>query len=404
MSRKWVAEEGVHWVEKGIITQEQYNQILELYPPKKSVTERLPLFAAILIGMGVLTFVASNWPAIPQLIRLTIMIVAMGGFYLFGYREKMRSASSFGTALLALGIITFGAGIFLTGQMFHLTAYDARAFIVWSVPALVLMWMYGERIFYYLSLFILTIGQVYSAVSFGQFSWVLLFFLIGPALYAIAGKRGEMMAMFTASVMLHSFVYIVIEEQAIGWLALIAALMYAASDWLREKSKRIASQLVALASAFFIAVFFVFLLGEIVREPLPHPLFFFSLFIAAFIFSWIGKGRRGERIDAMEWMIFLPFFYWQSFGDVMYLLVLFFFSGYLLWIGQREESSAKVNVGTMLFLLSTCIGYVQIAWSFLPKSIFFFVGGLLLFVLHSFLQRQRRKWFADSGGKGGKRI
>jgi uncharacterized membrane protein len=404
MSRKWVAEEGVHWVEKGIITQEQYNQIMELYPPKKSVTERLPLFAAILIGMGVLTFVASNWSAIPHLIRLAIMIVAMGGFYLFGYREKTRSASSFGTALLALGIITFGAGIFLTGQMFHLTAYDARAFIIWSVPALALMWMYGERIFYYLSLFILTVGQVYSAVSFGQFSWVLLFFLIGPALYAVAGKRGEMMAMFTASVMLHSFVYIVIEEQAIGWLALIAALMYAASDWLREKSMRIASQLVALASAFFIAVFFVFLLGEIVREPLPHPLFFFSLFIGAFIFSWIGKGRRRERIDAMEWMIFLPFFYWQSFGDVMYLLVLFLFSGYLLWIGQREESSAKVNVGTMLFLLSTCIGYVQIAWSFLPKSIFFFVGGLLLFALHSFLQRQRRKWFADSGGKGGKGI
>ncbi|MMZ62533.1 hypothetical protein D1872_247470 [compost metagenome] len=85
----------------------------------------------------------------------------------------------------------------------------------------------------------------------------------------------------------------------------------------------------------------------------------------------------------------------------MYLLILFVFSGYLLWIGYREDWSNKVNAGTLLFLFSTFIGYIQVAWDFLPKSLFFLVGGLLLFALNAFLQRQRRKLLHDEDKGGG---
>lgn len=403
MSRKWVEEEGRHWVDRGIISEEQYGQIVALYPHKKIVSERLPIFAAILVGAGILTFIASNWSAIPQLIRLLMILFAMGGFYWFGYRKEKRGAQALGLSLIALGIITFGAGIFLIGQMFHLVAYDARAFIIWSLPAIALVWMYRSRWLYFLALFIVDAGQVYSAISFQQVSWLLLvLLLLGTGGYALRHSGRAVFASLVSSILLHSLLYLITESQAIGWLALIAAALYAALDWLPNRRTRMAGQLAALVSAFFLAVFFIFLLGEMDGEPVPNPAVFLVLFAFTFALSFFGKRKHKETVALLEWFIFLPFFYWESAGDVMYLLVLFVFSGYLLWIGYREEGSGRVNAGTLLFLLSTFIGYIQVAWDFLPKSLFFLVGGLLLFALNWFLQRQRRKLLEGNGRGGGR--
>ncbi|GEN33818.1 DUF2157 domain-containing protein [Aneurinibacillus danicus] len=403
MSRKWVEEEGRHWVDRGIISEEQYGQIVALYPHKKIVSERLPIFAAILVGAGILTFIASNWSAIPQLIRLLMILFAMGGFYWFGYRKEKRGAQALGLSLIALGIITFGAGIFLIGQMFHLVAYDARAFIIWSLPAIALVWMYRSRWLYFLALFIVDAGQVYSAISFQQVSWLLLvLLLLGTGGYTLRHSGRAVFASLVSSILLHSLLYLITESQAIGWLALIAAALYAALDWLPNRRTRMAGQLAALVSAFFLAVFFIFLLGEMDREPVPNPAVFLVLFAFTFALSFFGKRKHKETVALLEWFIFLPFFYWESAGDVMYLLVLFVFSGYLLWIGYREEGSGRVNAGTLLFLLSTFIGYIQVAWDFLPKSLFFLVGGLLLFALNWFLQRQRRKLLEGNGRGGGR--
>lgn len=402
MSRKWVEEESRHWVERGIITEEQRRQIAELYPYKRSISERLPVFGALLIGAGILTFVASNWSAIPQLFRLLLIIITMSGFYVFGYRNEKRGAKALGISLLALGVITFGAGIFLTGQMFHLIAYDARAFIIWSLPAIILLWMYRGRLLYFLVLAILNVGQLYSVISFQQFSWLLLvLLLVGAGGYALQNRQRIIFTTLTPSILLHGLLYLIVENQAMGWLVLIAAILYAMLDWLSDRPARIAGQLGTLISAFFLDVFFIFFLGEMGNEKVPLATAFFILFAGAFVLSYLGKRRHGEALTLVEWTVFLPFFYWGAGGDVMYLLILFVFSGYLLWIGYREDWSNKVNAGTLLFLFSTFIGYIQVAWDFLPKSLFFLVGGLLLFALNAFLQRQRRKLLHDEDKGGG---
>ncbi|MFT9846477.1 DUF2157 domain-containing protein [Aneurinibacillus sp. REN35] len=401
--RKWIEEEGKRWVEKGIITEEQKEQIAALYPYKKSAGERLPIFAAILVGAGILTFVASNWSAIPQLLRLCIILAALGGFYVAGYRTEQRGSRSLGVSLLSLGVITFGAGIFLTGQMFHLVAYDARAFIIWSLPAVILALLYRGHLLYFLTLFILHAGQLYSTVSFGQFSWLLLIILVvGAGAYALRSRERTIVAVWTPSVLLHVLLYLISAEHALGWFLLVAAVLYAGLDFLPDRHVRIAGQLGTLTSSFFLAVFFIFFLGEMDNEPVPSVPLFFVLFIGSAALSLLGKRRHGETVSMYEWVIFLPFFYWPGIGDVLYLLALFVLSGYLLWSGYREEWSGKVTMGTLLFLLSTFIGYIQVAWSFLPKSLFFLVGGLLLFALNAFLQRQRRRLLADEEKGGGR--
>src|SRR5690606_41806800 len=88
MSRKWLEKEGRRWLGLQIITQEQLEQILKLYPSKKFGIGVLPIFGGLLVGLGVLTFVAANWQEIPQWFRLGLIIAVMCGFYWSGERSK----------------------------------------------------------------------------------------------------------------------------------------------------------------------------------------------------------------------------------------------------------------------------------------------------------------------------
>ena len=48
-------------------------------------------------------------------------------------------------------------------------------------------------------------------------------------------------------------------------------------------------------------------------------------------------------------------------------------------------------LGTVAFLFSTFNVYIQYAWDALNKSLFFFIGGVLLFLISFIFERQRRR-------------
>ena len=60
------------------------------------------------------------------------------------------------------------------------------------------------------------------------------------------------------------------------------------------------------------------------------------------------------------------------------MIALFVFSLQLLWRGYAEEWRAKINWGTVLFLLSTLVAYGKLTWDFMDKSLFFILGGVLM--------------------------
>ncbi|UUZ84479.1 DUF2157 domain-containing protein [Paenibacillus sp. P26] len=86
MSRKWVEKEGPGWVERGIVTRDQVDRILALYEDKKHAARLLPVLGSILVGLGILSFIAANWQDIPRLVRLALIVVLMAGFYGSGER------------------------------------------------------------------------------------------------------------------------------------------------------------------------------------------------------------------------------------------------------------------------------------------------------------------------------
>lgn len=82
-------------------------------------------------------FVAANWEAIGHGARLTLLTLALGGFYGAGYhvRERVGTMPRVGEALYVVGVLLFGASLFLVGQMYNVQAHDPLALLLWAAGA-----------------------------------------------------------------------------------------------------------------------------------------------------------------------------------------------------------------------------------------------------------------------------
>ena len=65
----------------------------------------IPILGSILVGLGILSFVAANWQDIAPLARLVMICVIMAGFYIAGERFLKKDHEKLGVALIGLGLL-----------------------------------------------------------------------------------------------------------------------------------------------------------------------------------------------------------------------------------------------------------------------------------------------------------
>ncbi|ULL15106.1 DUF2157 domain-containing protein [Paenibacillus sp. H1-7] len=402
MSRKWLEKEGLRWVERDIVTREQYERILLLYEDKKHAIGILPILGSILVGLGILSFVAANWQDIPQLARLAMVILLMVSFYGGGEVFRRREHEKLGTALTALGYISFGAGIVLVGQMFHLVAYDITSFVIWGTAGILLTYIVRSRFIYLLSLLVFTIAQYYSTTEFHQFSYAGFALMIaGLGYYAWKNQSTLLTWCFSLSYVLHCLMLVLDNEWKFLWFFVPLMALYTVGDWYKDRSTGYALQSVPLAAAFIFGIVMVLSWdnGPSDRnELLAEPLYYITALVVLFAASVAGKLMNKRNSSTFEWILAVPFVYLPAGISVLYLLALFFFSFYVLWRGYIEEWRFKINFGTVLFICSTMVAYGKLTWDFMDKSMFFIFGGLLLLVLSWFLNRRNKKFLEEAKG------
>ena len=139
---------------------------------QKRTVSIIAIIGAILIGAGIFSFVASNWQHMPKLLKILILLITMlfaytGGWFL---KEKY-NFKKLGEALLLLGLITYGASIFLTAQMFNVRANWPDGFILWMFGSIALTLATDIFLFNYLTVILGVISFIgHPIVIFDRFS------------------------------------------------------------------------------------------------------------------------------------------------------------------------------------------------------------------------------------------
>ena len=129
-----------------VLSSTKVNEIVGMYEAEErlSFTKTLLYIGSILVGAGILSFIASNWVEISKPVKFFLLIGLYIGCNLAGFKlEKNYPKTS--RSLYYLGVLVFGAGIFLVGQMFHFGGDFQGAFLWWSLGILPLAWVLRDR-------------------------------------------------------------------------------------------------------------------------------------------------------------------------------------------------------------------------------------------------------------------
>jgi uncharacterized membrane protein len=398
MSRKCVEQDGPGWVKQGIISEDQYNNILLTYGEKKQRAGLLPILGSILIGLGLLSFIAANWNGFFPLFRLLLIIVVMVGFYATGDFFLRRGQEKLGIALIGTGLFAFGGGIVLIGQMFHLISYNALSFIVWGVAGALLTSVYRSRYFYLLSLLIFNIAQLYSLESLHSFSITAFILMVATLGAYLWNNQNHLLSwMLNISIIIQLLILIDSKNWFFIWIMIPLMVLYTLGDWLPQRQISFPMQSAALLTAFVFEMFMVLVGTEDyyfdTHVLKVNPLYFLPIAALLLAISLAGKFLQSRQISLLDWIVLLPFFYIHVWADAVYMLALFIFSLYMLWRGYAEEWRLKINLGTILFITSTMLAYGKLTWAFMDKSVFFLLGGLLLLGLSWYLNRRKKDFF-----------
>lgn len=146
------------WVAHGLLEEPQRQQLRRYYELDRldqnsggRFVAVLMTLGALLVGLGIITFIAANWAVIPRGIRATTAFSLMVGLQALGFwlwRDPdrlpgLRKSQQLGSALLLMGGLAMGAAIALMAQWVQIGGSPGGLFLAWGLGVLAMA--YGIR-------------------------------------------------------------------------------------------------------------------------------------------------------------------------------------------------------------------------------------------------------------------
>lgn len=331
----------------GIITKDQKESMLLSYNVGSEINfiRILLSIGSILIGLGILTFIASNWQGFTKLIKFIIIILLfiLSNIISFSVHDNYPKTSK---SFLYLSTLIYGAGIFLIAQMFNFNNYFSTLIILWFLGVIPFAILFKDHILFTFSQVLIFI---YINSYFASGNQPYLLFLIIPYMYIANSKLFD-----------NHYVLIFLNN-----VLLINGLIYFASR------SDLISPYITLA-LFIIGITFYYSPIKLNRE----------------VFKFQGNlifGVTGIMLTYKEFWQKLNLFSVSTASSISLIFSLTFFI-YLLYL---------INKGSLLSLAFLCFTilryYFDVAYDFLPKSIFFIFGGIILMAMGYYFEKLRKK-------------
>ncbi|GHC67577.1 DUF2157 domain-containing protein [Limoniibacter endophyticus] len=121
------------WEKKNLIDAGMARALREEAQEQKSfgLGALLASLGGVLISAAIITLIAANWEAIPRLMRVGLILSLIWGGYLGGAWLQNKGSKPLAEVFYLVAGVSFGAGIALIGQMYHISGDTISAILIW---------------------------------------------------------------------------------------------------------------------------------------------------------------------------------------------------------------------------------------------------------------------------------
>ncbi|MFT7615722.1 MAG: putative membrane protein [Candidatus Woesearchaeota archaeon] len=353
MSKKdWLQQESNDWVSDKVITKKQQETILAKYPEGNNATI-FSIIGAVLVSIGILVFIASNWSSTPQLFKLILLVIITGTFYLGGNKLQARFPNT-GSAVFMMGSIATGISIFLVAQMYHVRANADWLLLLWLVAIIPITYVYKHRPSLFVSIGVLVAWIIAQAET--ESLGALLF--LGLFLYGISLVHKKEYESFSYPLEITGFI--------LTHLILLITI-FAELDVIDELGTNWLGYLILIIAAILLGVRIA------KKKDFGWGVLSFVLAAIVLIISFLNITNPPTVIVVLFNIAFVI------------LTIVAMTTGYKL------ARPAYVNIGIIFFLFEIMYLYFTRIFSYFPKSIGFIIGGIILLALGLFIEKKRKQ-------------
>lgn len=431
---RWLLAEIDRWKAEGLVTPEQGDRIRQRYdqPPAAAPADAVPwgllVFStagAIVIGLGVILLFAYNWAEIPKSGKLALVFGAVIGAHAGGMRLLTRAGwqPKLGEALVALGTMFYGAGIWLVAQIYNIDEHYPNGFLFWALGALAMAWAIRSTANGLLAVVLLTIWGSCEVFDFRSPEyWSVL--LVAGGLLPLAWKQRSALLLAASIAALQFLIAVNVFHWGAGAHAFTASLalgvLLVAAARLTEADRPdfAAGAGVMRIFGFGAFLFCSYLLSfhdaaddllDWTRNYGPRPAFasafgwtLFGTGLAGW--AWIARRsllQRELEIRREEWLLPIALIY--CFGVAVLdprgysLLVSWSFNFILLgfaimwiWRGCRDSQLGPTVLGSLLLTAVVLARYFDLFQSLAARGLAFIVLGVF-FVAEAMYYRKMRQ-------------
>jgi hypothetical protein len=331
------------------------------------------ILGGILLGAGVLLFVAAHWDAVSPTMRLVLVLSML--VFLHGLALLTRAAfAGFATAMHALGTVSAGAAIALVGQIFNMNEHWPAAVLLWALCAAAGWWLLRDSFQQTLTL-LLVPAWIASEFCFrvapyaGSEVYLGRLFAVLGAVYLAAFLRARQRAVFGILFGVGGIMLAV----AIGMVSEGFRPSYGPEPWgFVPSSWRILTLVLVLGIA-------ALSIAWERRSAIPLAI----AIIVAYLLPWAQGTIRTEGFNNGGYTFTGP-------NVFAYALVAAAAIGLVVW-GVHIGSKALVNYGTAAFALSVMWFYFSSVMDKLGRSIGLIGLGVLFLAGGWALEQTRRR-------------
>jgi uncharacterized membrane protein len=306
------------WSAMGLVSEREAQAMLADHDAQASsfsVGSVLLVLSAVLLSASILLIVAANWQEIPRLVKVSVVIAFIWGFHCGGALLIALGRNVLGQSLLVLGAASFGGGMALVGQLYHLSGDELDLLYVWLAAAVMscIFFRSGVMLGFVAVLCVTTVGVGFDQASF---DWTLQTLILPPVLSCVI----VMLSFWAGNVRVRHVAGCLL----LGWLVWLyahetdvrIAIAFVAGGFgvfaAVAITKHYHVHIVRLIATYGLALSMIGLALVNIEYGSGLPLAFVSIVsLAISIAALVMKGRDDGVVRAMAYLIFA--------GETLYL-------------------------------------------------------------------------------------